>query len=128
MQQFFKMLVCNQMLQNGDAHLKNFGLLYSHAQDVWLAPAYDVISTTAYVRQDQAALTLQGCRRWWPREGMLRFAVQHCDLTQHKSEQLYAECEQAKQRSHAEIAHSPAAMQSTEARALQTHLLGLLGA
>jgi len=35
------------MLRNGDGHLKNFGLLYDEGK-VWLAPVYDVVTTTIY--------------------------------------------------------------------------------
>lgn len=45
--QFFKMVVLNNLLQNGDAHLKNFGLIYEDENSVRLAPAYDVVCTTA---------------------------------------------------------------------------------
>lgn len=36
------------MARNGDAHLKNFGLLYRSAADVWLAPMFDVVTTSIY--------------------------------------------------------------------------------
>jgi serine/threonine-protein kinase HipA len=36
------------MVRNGDAHLKNFGLLYRSREDVWLAPMFDVVTTAIY--------------------------------------------------------------------------------
>jgi serine/threonine-protein kinase HipA len=36
------------MVRNGDAHLKNFGVLYRSATDVWLAPMFDVVTTAIY--------------------------------------------------------------------------------
>ncbi|CAN8139048.1 serine/threonine-protein kinase HipA [uncultured Thiomicrorhabdus sp.] len=57
-------MVLNQWLQNGDAHLKNFGVVYSSATDIRLAPIYDVVSTTAYIKEDIQALTLLGSKRW----------------------------------------------------------------
>lgn len=63
--QFFKMLVLTQLLQNGDAYLKNFGVIYENVNQVRLAPAYDVLSTMAYIEKDMAALTMMGSRKWW---------------------------------------------------------------
>lgn len=61
----FKMLALNAALRNGDAHLKNFGVLYDDINgEVALAPVYDVVTTTAYIRADQMALTLGGSTRW----------------------------------------------------------------
>lgn len=94
-QQFFKMLVLNNHLQNGDAHLKNFGLIYEDNKSIRLAPAYDVVSTTAYIREDMSALTLMGSRKWWNKKHLLAFAVQVCDFSRHQAEVLYAECEAA---------------------------------
>lgn len=62
--QFFKMMVMNHLLQNGDAHLKKFGVIYDEPNNIRLAPAYDVVCTTAYVPQDMTALTMQGTKRW----------------------------------------------------------------
>jgi serine/threonine-protein kinase HipA len=79
--QYFKMMVMNHWLQNGDAHLKNFGVLYTDAHNVWLAPAFDVVSTSFYLPQDMMALTLQGTKRWQSKTALLRFATEGCDLT-----------------------------------------------
>jgi len=95
LQQFFKMMVLNNTLQNGDAHLKNFGLIYEDLNDIRLAPAYDVVSTTAYIESDIAALTLLGSKKWWGRKFLIRFGVESCDLTLKRANQLYSECERA---------------------------------
>ncbi len=76
--QFFAMLVLSVMVRNGDAHLKNFGVLYpSPSAQVTLAPVYDVITTTAYIRQDVPALLLAGAKKWWPRKMLEQFAITH---------------------------------------------------
>ncbi|MCL7945081.1 type II toxin-antitoxin system HipA family toxin [Marinobacter sp. ATCH36] len=93
LRQFFKMVVMNNRLQNGDGHLKNFGLIYENVASVRLAPAYDVVSTTAYIRHDVAALTLMGSKKWWNRKHLLRFGIQVCDLTAGQAERLFDECE-----------------------------------
>ncbi len=95
LQQYFKMVVLNNRLQNGDAHLKNFGLIYEDVASIRLAPAYDVVCTTAYVKNDIAALTLLGSKKWWSREFLIRFGVESCDLTNKQARSLYEECQAA---------------------------------
>ena len=62
--QLFDQVALSCILGNGDAHLKNFGVLYSDPSqnDVRLAPVYDVVNTTAYLHDDQLALTLGGSK------------------------------------------------------------------
>lgn len=62
--QLFDQVALSVMLGNGDAHLKNFGLLYTHplANDMRMAPAYDIVNTTRYIPEDALALTLNGSR------------------------------------------------------------------
>ena len=54
----FTMVVMNTVLRNGDAHLKHFGLVYDDPADPRLAPAYDVVSTAVWIRDDRPALPL----------------------------------------------------------------------
>lgn len=80
-EQFFASLVLSVMLRNGDAHLKNFGVLYpSPFEPVRLAPVYDIVTTTAYIKNDVPALTLSGTKKWWPRNMLKNFAVAHLSL------------------------------------------------
>jgi len=44
---FFEQVALTVMLRNGDGHLKNFGVMYDEER-VWLAPVYDVVTTTIY--------------------------------------------------------------------------------
>lgn len=77
-EQFFASLVLSNMVRNGDAHLKNFGVLYDHpGAPVQLAPVYDVVTTTAYIPKDVPALSLAGTKKWWPRKTVEKFAVTH---------------------------------------------------
>ncbi|AKJ27289.1 type II toxin-antitoxin system HipA family toxin [Caldimonas brevitalea] len=48
LQRFFVQLAFSVMVRNGDAHLKNFGLLYTGNDDARLAPMFDVVTTTVY--------------------------------------------------------------------------------
>ena len=81
-QQLFSTLVLSAMVRNGDAHLKNFGVLYpsSHGK-VIMAPVYDVVTTTAYIKNDVPALTLEGTKKWWSRKIFERFAINHLFMT-----------------------------------------------
>jgi serine/threonine-protein kinase HipA len=45
---FFEQVAFSVMVRNGDAHLKNFGVLYRSSADVWLAPMFDVVTTAIY--------------------------------------------------------------------------------
>ena len=47
---FFEQLSLSIMVRNGDAHLKNFGMLYQGKNDssVRLSPLFDVVTTTIY--------------------------------------------------------------------------------
>jgi len=81
-EQFFATLVLSVMLKNGDAHLKNFGILYpSPAGPASLAPVYDVVTTAVYLRNDIPALTLEGTKKWWSRRTLERFAQSHLSLS-----------------------------------------------
>jgi len=45
---FFQQVAFSVMVRNGDAHLKNFGVLYRSPAEVWLAPMFDVVTTSIY--------------------------------------------------------------------------------
>lgn len=45
---FFEQVAFSVMVRNGDAHLKNFGVLYRNSAEVWLAPMFDVVTTSIY--------------------------------------------------------------------------------
>ncbi len=80
-EQFFSLLVLSVMLRNGDAHLKNFGVVYPKPfGPVTIAPAYDLVTTTVYLHHDVPALTLAGTKKWWPRQTLVQFALTRLDL------------------------------------------------
>lgn len=78
---FFRQLVFAVKVRNGDAHLKNFGLL-SNGKSTRLAPAYDLVSTGAYVNKsagefENPALCLDNERfskAWWGDDVLSDFA------------------------------------------------------
>lgn len=53
---FFRMVLANFLLCNGDAHLKNFALLGEDAGNMVLSPAYDVMNTRLHVQDADFAL------------------------------------------------------------------------
>jgi len=81
-EQLFASLVLSCILGNGDAHLKNFGVLYMNpGAPVRLAPVYDVVTTVAYIPRDVPALSLAGTKKWWSRKILEQFAVAHLALS-----------------------------------------------
>ncbi|MES2946776.1 MAG: type II toxin-antitoxin system HipA family toxin [Pseudomonadota bacterium] len=90
---FFEQLVLSIMVRNGDAHLKNFGLLYqdpSQASSIRLAPLFDVVTTSAYDYTNQRtgrmmtdrslALKLNKSRNYPDRRQVLDFGRSHCGI------------------------------------------------
>ena len=73
---FFEYVVVSCLLGNGDAHLKNFALLYSHPKSpAVLSPLYDVVCTQVYELEEKTlALTLNKSRDFPLHKGILRFA------------------------------------------------------
>ena len=58
-------LVLNVLLGNGDAHIKNWSLIYDDPRRPRLAPAYDLVSTVAYTTRDTSiALNMAGIKRF----------------------------------------------------------------
>ncbi len=103
---FFKALVMNHLLKNGDAHLKNFGILYKKDfQDSALAPIYDVITTTLYIKNDIPALKMSGGKVWWKAKTYATFAKQTCQLAHKEYETILVECEHAIITTKEEMAH-----------------------
>jgi serine/threonine-protein kinase HipA len=84
MKTFFKSLVLSVAVRNGDAHLKNYGILYGNPTegDIRLAPIYDVVTTAAYIPRDIPALSLGGAKKWWGAKALYKFGVAHCGLSQ----------------------------------------------
>jgi serine/threonine-protein kinase HipA len=59
------LIALNCALRNGDAHLKNFGIVYDEVLGpARLAPVYDLITTSVYLPKDSLALTLNGTTQW----------------------------------------------------------------
>ena len=86
-ERLFSYIALSALVKNGDAHLKNFSILYHSAKDVTLAPIYDVVNTAVYptsidkfgkVHFDNFALPLkQGKSRDFPTsQELIKFGAQ----------------------------------------------------
>ena len=88
---FYKMIVISFLLKNGDAHLKNFGILYETGMKRrFLAPAYDVVNTCIYLPRDKPALTLFGKKLWLKKEELADFGAAYCMLSPKESKVLFS--------------------------------------
>lgn len=81
---FFEQVVFSVMVRNGDAHLKNFGLLYRSDADIWLAPMFDVVTTSIYpYTQYPGGPLLEDRTRAYPTtEELLDFGRRVCGVPQ----------------------------------------------
>lgn len=94
LESYFKSIALSAAVQNGDAHLKNFGVLYRHCADdaqVSLAPTYDVVTTTVYIKNDSMALLLGGSKAWPKHKTLLKFGRIACRLTEGRCRELLTE-------------------------------------
>ncbi|MGD7034574.1 type II toxin-antitoxin system HipA family toxin [Methylotuvimicrobium buryatense] len=65
-QQFARRLLVNILLANGDAHLKNWSLIYSDKITPRLSPAYDIVTTSLYIDGERHfALNLGKTKEWY---------------------------------------------------------------
>lgn len=91
-QRFFDYLTLSVLVRNGDAHLKNFSLVYDTpvGGSPQLSPVYDVVTTTVYdyvsrgtgvVKTDRTmALSLAKSKMFPTREQLLQFGTQMCGV------------------------------------------------
>ena len=69
LQQLARRLLVNILLGNGDAHLKNWTVIYPDQRNPQLAPAYDILYTQAYITGEiQAALNMGNSKDWYKLE------------------------------------------------------------
>ncbi|PMP92574.1 MAG: type II toxin-antitoxin system HipA family toxin [Hydrogenobaculum sp.] len=93
---YYKMIVMNFLIKNGDAHNKNFGLLYSKdISHIWLAPAYDVVCTSVYIKNDQPALFLGGTKKWVSKKELVEFGLKYCALEEEDAKEIFDNCKEA---------------------------------
>jgi len=80
----FKMIVHSCMVGNGDAHLKNYAMLYDDIEDMRLSPLYDVVNTQIYNPADTLALNLCKSKTFPDRKRIIDFGkfigVKKCEM------------------------------------------------
>jgi len=60
-QLFFERVVLNFLIGNGDAHFKNYSVLYHEDNGIRLSPAYDIVCSALVIpNEGDSALTLNG--------------------------------------------------------------------
>jgi len=89
----FKMLVHSCMVGNGDAHLKNYAMLYDDPDDMRLSPLYDVVNTQIYNPADTLALNLGKSKSFPDRKPIIDFGksigVKKCeDIVDEMADQI----------------------------------------
>ena len=107
LEDFFMMVALSAGIQNGDGHLKNFGLLYENCAqdaDIWLAPAYDLVTTTVYKGNDIMGLLLGGSKAWPKRKMLIQFGRTACSLTEARCNELLANVHKGMTRAMVELA------------------------
>ena len=62
--EFVQRLVFNTLIGNADMHIKNWSVYYPDRRIARLAPAYDFVSTIAYLPDTEAALTVGRSKRF----------------------------------------------------------------
>lgn len=82
LEKLFTLMALNCALRNGDAHLKNFGIVYDYVLgEARLAPVYDLVTTAVYLPKDVMALTLNGSTRWPTAKELQRLGETHSAST-----------------------------------------------
>jgi serine/threonine-protein kinase HipA len=73
--QLATLLLLTYAVRNSDCHAKNIALLYTKRADVRLAPAYDVITTTAYAgyQHNPPGIGFMGRKTWAPGKYLSKF-------------------------------------------------------
>ncbi len=64
-QQFARRLLVNILLANGDAHLKNWSLIYPDTVTPELSPAYDIVTTRVYMDDETKYALNMGKNKDW---------------------------------------------------------------
>ncbi len=104
MEKLFTLIALNCALRNGDAHLKNFGIIYDDVEgEARLAPVYDLVTTSVYVPKDSLALTLNGSTKWPSAKELRRFGETRTGATPAKVRQVLENINEAIQETSKEV-------------------------
>ena len=62
--EYIRRLTFNILIGNADMHLKNWSVIYSDKRNAAIAPAYDFVSTIAFLPDETMALNFGHSKRW----------------------------------------------------------------
>lgn len=98
--------ILNMIVGNGDAHLKNFGVLYHDRSDVALSPTFDVVTVRAFdvYYGDKPALSLGGEREWSLSDDFMQWAAHDCGVPPNRVAEMLGDVIDAVQGTMADIA------------------------
>jgi serine/threonine-protein kinase HipA len=104
LEKLFVLIALNCALRNGDAHLKNFGVVYDDVQgEGRLAPVYDLVTTSVYLAKDSLALTLNGSTKWPTAKELKKLGETRAGGTPAKIRQMLERIDEAIQETTQEI-------------------------
>jgi serine/threonine-protein kinase HipA len=86
--EFFQAIILSTILRNGDAHRKNFSILYNQPDNISLSPVYDIVTTTVYIPKDVPALLMNGTKQWPSKENLDHFGQNSCELTRQNCNEI----------------------------------------
>ena len=91
LEKLFTLIVLNCAIRNGDAHLKNFGIVYDDVLgQARLAPVYDLVTTAIYLPKDSLALTLNGTTQWPDNKALRRLGETRMGAAPAQVRQIFA--------------------------------------
>ncbi len=92
----FTALIMNHFLRNGDGHLKNYGILYENDYtDAVMAPIFDVVCTTVYIKDDVPALKMSDGKLWFKEKTYRGFAKNTCGMKMSEIDETIQRCKDA---------------------------------
>jgi len=108
LRKLFERIALSCLLRDGDAHLKNFGMLYEHpAASRTLAPAYDVVCTDIYPELDgKMALKLNKSKTFPTTLELLEYGLR-LGLNNHDAKEVLQRIEHAYSEVVTEFRHDP---------------------
>jgi len=96
LEKLFTLIVLNCALRNGDAHLKNFAIVYEDVLlEARIAPVYDLVTTAVYLSNDRMALTLNGTTKWPNAKELSKLGETRMSATPSKLKNILGGVEQA---------------------------------
>jgi serine/threonine-protein kinase HipA len=104
LEKLFTLIALNCGLRNGDAHLKNFGIVYDDVLgEARLAPIYDLVTTAVYLPKDSMALTLNGTTKWPSAKELRRLGETRMGGAPAKVRQILGRIDEAMSQTTAEV-------------------------